>query len=55
MARKVFIRRYLAALLGVSGKTIYRRFSPRYCPLSVRKYLISKGFVLGKDKRSANN
>ena len=49
--RKVFIRRYLAALLGVSGKTVERRFWPVYDPLAVRKYLINKGFMLKERKK----
>ena len=47
---KVFIRRYLAKMLGVSSKTIYRKFWPNYGPLAMRKYLISKGFRPGRDK-----
>jgi|CXWL01.1.fsa_nt_gi membrane-anchored protein YejM (alkaline phosphatase superfamily) len=49
--RKVFIRKYLAELLGVSGKTIERRFWPVYNPLVVRKYLISRGFLLKERKK----
>lgn len=49
--RKVFIRRYLAALLGVSGKTVERKFWPNYGPLNVRKYLIGKGFWLKERKK----
>ena len=44
MATKVFIRRYLALMFAVSGRTVYRKFGPDYSPLKVRKYLIDKGF-----------
>lgn len=53
--RKVFIRKYLAALLGISGKTIERKFWPDYSPLAVGKYLISKGFQSGRSKPGANH
>lgn len=54
MADRVLIKRYLARMLGVSTKTIWRKFWPNYGPLTIRKYLISKGFKPGRDRRSRN-
>lgn len=42
--RKVWIRRYLARLFDCSGKTVQRRFGPRYRAEDVRSYLLEHGY-----------
>lgn len=42
--RKVFVRAFLADILGLHPVHISRLFSPLYDSIDIRKYLIGRGF-----------